>query len=271
MSRAPIRLVAAKPQALVAVASGKGGVGKTWLSITLAQAFAFSGERALLVDGDLGLANVDVQLGIDPTTDIASVVAGRIQLADAAQGVQGGAGALGGFDVIAGRSGSGALADLPSEIAGRIAVGALALSAHYDRIVLDLGAGVHANILRMAAMSPRQIIVVTDEPTSLTDAYAFIKLLRQLKRESEPWIVVNLADSKNDGAKTYQALAQACESFLKFKPELLGVIPRDPRVRDAIRAQMPLMSRSPQSTAAEAVSRIAQEIQRETVAPQASR
>jgi flagellar biosynthesis protein FlhG len=92
-----------------------------------------------------------------------------------------------------------------------------------------------------------------------------------LKRESEPWIVVNLADSKNDGAKTYQALAQACESFLKFKPELLGVIPRDPRVRDAIRAQMPLMSRSPQSTAAEAVSRIAQEIQRETVAPQASR
>lgn len=262
MSPAPLRLAPAKPQALLAVASGKGGVGKTWFSITLAQAFAFSGERALLIDGDLGLANVDVQLGIDPKTDIAAFVAGRIELGAATQSVQGGAGAMGGFDVIAGRSGSGALADLPSDVAGRIAIAALSLAARYDRIVLDLGAGVHSNILRMAAMSPRQVIVVTDEPTSLTDAYAFIKLVRQIKREAEPCIVVNLAENRGEGAKTYQALAQACDAFLKFKPALLGVIPRDPRVRDAIRMQMPLLSRAPQSAAAEAVSRIAQEIQR---------
>ncbi|MEO0700309.1 MAG: AAA family ATPase, partial [Pseudomonadota bacterium] len=100
-----------EPASIIAVGSGKGGVGKTFMSITLASAMAQAGRRTLLVDGDLGLANVDVQLGIAPETDLAAVIAGWVELEDAVTPVDGGS-ANGGFDVLPGRSGSGALAEL---------------------------------------------------------------------------------------------------------------------------------------------------------------
>ncbi|MEL7452375.1 MAG: AAA family ATPase, partial [Pseudomonadota bacterium] len=138
-----------QPASIVAVASGKGGVGKTFMSITLASAFAKAGKRTLLVDGDLGLANIDVQLGIAPETDLAAVIAGWVELDDAVTRVDGGA-AEGGFDVLPGRSGSGALAELPQEEVARLAAGLSALALQYDQVVLDLGAGIEANCMRLA-------------------------------------------------------------------------------------------------------------------------
>ena len=125
-----------------AIASGKGGVGKTWLSTMLSIAFGRAGQRALLVDCDLGLANVDVQLGVRPTADVHSVVRGFLELESAVTPVMGGPGRNGGFDLIAGHSGSGALGAVKLEEVGRICTSLNKLTPHYDRVILDLAAGI---------------------------------------------------------------------------------------------------------------------------------
>lgn len=229
---------------MVAIASGKGGVGKTWLAITLAQAFARRRARTLLFDGDLGLANVDIQLGLMPDNDLSGVVAGRLRLAEAAQSC------AGGFDVIAGKSGSGSLAALDRTQFDDMRSDLARLAQRYDRVVLDLGAGVDHAVRSLAQTAGQLLVVTTDEPTALTDAYAFIKLTAAQGRISDLRIVVNMAQSARDGERTYAKLLKACEGFLRISPVLAGVIRRDERVRDAIRHQTPLLTRHPNSDAA---------------------
>lgn len=240
---------------LIAVASGKGGVGKTWLSITLSHALARLGKRTLLFDGDLGLANVDIQLGLMARTDLGQVVAGRTSLKNAVHSYR-----EGGFDVLAGSSGSGALAALPPTRILRLRDDLAALAAGYDQVVMDLSAGVDRTVQALAGPARLCLLVINDEPTSLTDAYAFIKLAHQAKADGNIRIVVNLAESASRGKKTYETLAKVCTNFLKMTPPLAGVIRRDNRVRDAIRAQAPLLTRSPASEAAADVEAIARQI-----------
>lgn len=230
-----------QPAPIIAVASGKGGVGKTFTSITLAGCLAMLGKRTLLVDGDLGLANVDVQLGIAPETDLAAVIAGWVELDDAVTLVDGGAG-QGGFDVLPGRSGSGALAELPPEEVARLAAGVSALALQYDVVVVDLGAGIESNCMRLARAADKALMVITDEPTSMTDAYAFIKVLRGYAPNVDPVVAINQAETRASGQRTYEAIARACETFLGFRPHLGGTIMRDDKVRDAIRRQTTLIS-----------------------------
>lgn len=252
---APARRVA--PASIISVASGKGGVGKTFMAITLASAFAQAGKRTLLVDGDLGLANVDVQLGIAPETDLAAVIAGWVELNDAVTPVDGGA-AAGGFDVLPGRSGSGALAELPPEEVARLAAGLSALALQYDQVIVDLGAGIEANCMRLARASDKALMVITDEPTSMTDAYAFIKVLRGYAPNVEPVIAINQATDRAAGEQTYQSIAMACERFLGFRPALAGVVLADPGVREAIRSQRTLISTDPGAQAVRDVIAVAQ-------------
>ena len=250
------------PATVLAVASGKGGVGKTWLSTTLSSCFAREGKRTLLIDGDLGCANVDVQLGIAPETDLAAVVAGWVDLDDAVTQVGGGAGSESGFDVLPGRSGSGALAELPKEDAAQLAAGLTTLAMQYDVVVLDLGAGIDANVMRLARAADRALIVANDEPTSMTDAYAFIKVLRGYAPSVAPSIAVNMADNRVAGRRTYDALARASQTFLGFRPPLAGIILRDAKVRDAIRMQKTLLSIHPEAQAAQDAQMIAETILR---------
>jgi len=238
------------PASVIAVASGKGGVGKTWLSTTLAACFAKMGRRTLLVDGDLGLANVDVQLGIAPETDLAAVIAGWVELEDAVCKVNGGAGSEIGFDVLPGRSGSGALAGLPAEEASRLAASLTALALQYDTVLVDLGAGIEDNVMRLARACDRCVVVANDEPTSMTDAYAFIKVLRGYAPSVQPWIAINMADTRVAGRRTYEALARASQTFLGFRPPLAGIVLRDLKVREAIRQQKTIVSIDPQAQAA---------------------
>jgi len=141
--------VKAKPQAsvhalgrnIVTVASGKGGVGKTWFAISLAQALTKAGKRVLLFDGDLGLANIDVQLGVMPDQDLATVVSGKITLFEAVTKVE-----STGFDLIGGRSGSGALARLNQTALEDLQRNLIGVGQHYDLVVLDLGAGVDTGV-----------------------------------------------------------------------------------------------------------------------------
>jgi flagellar biosynthesis protein FlhG len=230
---------------IMAVASGKGGVGKTWFAITLAHAFARQGRRVLLFDADLGLANVDIQLGLMPAHDLAGVIAGRATLADAALHH-----ADGGFDIVAGSSGSGALSTLDPAALERTLAALGEAAAGYDVILLDLGAGLDRAVRRIAAWAATLLVLVTEEPTSLTDAYAVLKLHTADRHEGDARVVVNQAATRQAGERTYATLQRACATFLGREPRLAGVIRRDDRVRDAIRRQTLLLSRHPSCAAA---------------------
>jgi len=251
---APIlaRAGAPRDRNILAVASGKGGVGKTWFAITLTHALARRGQRALLFDGDLGLANVDIQLGLMPKYDLGSVIAGKLTLNQATMRYE-----TGGFDVVAGRSGSGSLANIPLSRL-QILTEDLRLTADgYDKTVLDLGAGVEKSIRSLAKCAGTILVVTTDEPTALTDAYAFIKISAAEAAGVDIRIVVNAANSTREGERTYNTLLKACQGFLKISPPLAGVIRRDTRVREAIRNQTPILTRHPNAEAAIDVEAIA--------------
>jgi len=235
--------------ALLAIASGKGGVGKTVVAIGLARALARRGERVLLVDADLGMANIDVQLGVNPSGDIGAVVAGRQTLEESICGVLGGAGKPGGFDVISGRSGSGALAGLETSAVNRLAAGLAAAAMAYDRTLIDLAAGADNSNIRLAASADDVLIVINDEPTSLTDAYAFVKTLRLRDEGAAPFVVVNNAPDAVSANRAYDTFKRTCDSFLGIKPILAGVIRRDPQVPVAVRSQVPVSVRFPTSKA----------------------
>jgi len=240
---------------LLAVASGKGGVGKTWFSITLAHALTLAGRKALLFDGDLGLANVDVQLGMMPQRDLGTVLAGQTTLAEAATRYP-----AGGFDIIAGRSGSGSLAQIaPSKLAALRNDLAL-LSNGYDFVIMDMGAGIERTVRSFATHARACIVVTTDEPTAITDAYAFIKVTAMERPNADLRIVVNMAQSVREGERTYGILLKACREFLKIEPELGGIIRRDQHVREAIRKQSSLLTRYPNTEAAMDIQAVAQRL-----------
>lgn len=244
---------------VIAIASGKGGVGKTFLSVSLAQALGRRKERVLLFDGDLGLANVDVQLGITTKSDLATVIASERPLSDAITPFADGAG-NGGFDILAGRSGSGALANLPRHELELLIKSLKLLSPSYDRTIIDLGAGIDLAVLSMAAASDLALVVMTDEPTSLTDAYALVKLMVKNGAPARISVAVNMAASSAEGRKSWGALVNATRSFLGLEPPLAGVIRRDPRVKESIRRQLPFVTRHPSSPAAEDFERLADAI-----------
>lgn len=250
LARPPSHLPSA-PQ-LLAIASGKGGVGKTWLAITLSHALARAGRRVLLFDGDLGLANVDVQLGLSAERDISGVLSGAYGLDEAATDYP-----EGGFRIVAGRSGTGSLAAVPSDRLRGLASQLLKVAPSYDRVLLDLGAGIERTVRQIAGLAGTCLVVTNDEPTALTDAYAFIKLAVLQNRAADVRVVVNLAGSRGEGERTYNTLRKACETFLKATPPLAGVIRRDPKVKDSIRAQTPLLLRYPNSLAASDVEALA--------------
>jgi flagellar biosynthesis protein FlhG len=236
---------------IIAIASGKGGVGKTWFAITLAHALARQGARVLLFDGDLGLANVDVQLGIMPDRDVGEVVSGRMPLEEAVLRHDGG------FDILPGRSGSGSLASLDPALLERVLAALRQATGRYDAVIADLGAGLDRAQRRMASFSDVLLVVATDEPTSLTDAYAVLKLHASDSGGADARIVVNQAGTITAGERTFAALRRACSAFLGRSPPLAGVIRRDERVREAIRRQSLLLTRHPSTHAAADVEAIA--------------
>jgi flagellar biosynthesis protein FlhG len=257
---------AISPPRLVAIASGKGGVGKTWFAITLAHALARSGRRVLLFDGDLGLANVDIQLGLTPSRDLGSVVAGRASIAEAALRHP-----EGGFDILAGRSGSGTLSTLDPAVLEQVLAALRQEATRRDIVLLDLGAGLDRATRRMAAAADRLLVMATEEPTSLTDAYAVLKLYAADRAAGDARIVVNQASSRPAGERTHATLQRACVTFLGHAPPLAGVVRRDDRVRDAIRRQTLLLIRHPASAAASDVEAVARTLRADHPAPPAGR
>jgi len=243
---------------VTAIGSGKGGTGKTLVTLALAQAFAHEGERVLVCDADLGLSNSTVHLGLEHGGDLAGVLSGKRQLKDAVVTVSGEA--RGAFDLPAAPAGSGALANTLSSTIERL-IAVLRGARGYDRILLDLSAGVDDTVLHFSAKADETLLVMTPDPAALTDAYAFTKLLLR-RGAAQPSFVVNMALSDQEAARTADALVNAARAFLDTTPEYLGGIPRDPRAQDAIRRQGNLLTLYPQSHAAEAISAVARKLHR---------
>ncbi|MFC7048660.1 MinD/ParA family protein [Emcibacter nanhaiensis] len=245
---------------LITIASGKGGVGKTWLSSTIAHTLARKGKHVLLFDGDLGLANIDIQLGLTPDKDLSMVFSGRITLDQAVTSYADPSNSKVTFDVISGQSGSGALASIKQEALQTLGQEILKLKQSYDYTLLDLGAGVETSVTAFSSISGHIVVVVTGDPTSLTDAYAFIKITRMRNPDSRISIVVNMVKDRHAGKRVYEALKKACENFLKFTPDYLGAVRQDDHVVSAIRHQQPLLSRHPECPAGDDVTEIVKKL-----------
>ncbi|HBN49012.1 flagellar biosynthesis protein FlhG [Thalassospira sp. MBR-102] len=245
----------AKGRNVLAIASGKGGVGKTWFAITLTHSLVREGKKALLFDGDLGLANIDIQLGLMPKHDLGGVISGRIGLRDAVTPFPDG-----GFDIIAGRSGSGSLANLPVTRLQALSDDLIQTGKSYDKVLIDLGAGVDQGVRQMTSLANTVIVITNGDPTSLTDAYAFIKVTHMARPKTDIRVVVNMAKDRKEGEAIYNKLLKACEGFLKISPPLLGVVRADPRVSECIRSQTPLLMRHPNCDAAHDMEAITQKL-----------
>ncbi|NJR20545.1 MAG: MinD/ParA family protein [Hyphomonadaceae bacterium] len=250
MSASIVAFPTKKPMGrITAIASGKGGVGKTFISVSIARALAERGDRILLVDGDLGLANVDIQLGVQPDLNLAHVMNGQATLAEAVVRIAGGAANPGGFDLLPGSHGVAAIANLSPRDVQRIAAGIQALSFSYDRVLIDLAAGIGHGVLKLAAEADEVLLVALDEPSSLTDAYAFAKLLRGRQRKARIGVVANRVKNRAEAARVQAALARACSTYLGFEPGNSGFVHEDASVKSALRAQALLSRHAPDARA----------------------
>jgi flagellar biosynthesis protein FlhG len=204
---------------LYTIASGKGGVGKTSLTLNLAAACAHSGKRVLVVDGDTGLANADVQLNLRPEYDLTHALTLQKPLLEIITKTPYG------FDLIAGRAGHPGLAGLPLPTLTKWLNELRGLSAHYDIILLDAAAGISPPTLLMCAQSTATLLITTPDPSSLTDAYALLKLLWQQHTSANAQLIVNQATVR-EAAMVHKRLGTAATEFLKLPPlPMLGHIP----------------------------------------------
>jgi flagellar biosynthesis protein FlhG len=244
-----------KSHKIIMVASGKGGVGKTWFSVSIAHALAQEGKKVLLFDGDLGLANIDIQLGLMPDKDLSTVIAGQATLDQVVAHFK-----PAGIDIIAGRSGCSALSSISPERLAYLHQSIKMLALAYDIVIMDLGAGIGGTVRTLSRIANECLVIITEEPTSLTDAYAFIKLTRKTMPDMPLKLVVNQAESIEAGQNIYEIIRRSCENFLSFSPPAAGIIRRDPLVRDAIRHQSPFLTRHVNANAAEDVRKVMREI-----------
>jgi len=228
---------AARAPKVIAVASGKGGVGKTFVSVHLAAHAARQGQRTLLLDADLGLANVDVMLGLSPIGTIADVLHGGAELSDIILPVSEG------FDVLPGGSGLSELTQLDAQAQIRLLDELQSIGSHYDLAIVDTGAGIGDNVLYFVSSAQAALVVLTPDPTSLTDAYALIKVLSKQRDVRRFMVLVNQAE-EFDAQLTFRRLLSVSDRYLDVYLDYVGHLPPSPEVQKHIRLQRLLQGRS---------------------------
>ena len=228
----------------IAVISGKGGVGKTNITLNLGYALYRAKQRVLMMDCDLGLANLDVLLGITPKASIEQVFAGGIDLADIAVDLE-----PEGFSLLPAASGLDVF-NSPSPLQASVLERINTYTATYDYCLLDVGAGITEAVQAFASKAMMRIVVITPEPTSITDAYALIKVLSSQHGVKDFYILVNQTESPGEEKSSYGRLAAACDKFLGITLASLGSIRSDATFLEAVRRQIPLLKLSPSTPAA---------------------
>lgn len=241
-----------RPVQVIAVSGGKGGVGKSNISVNLSIALAELRRRVVLLDADLGLANVDVLLGIRATHTLADVLAGTHSLSDVL--VTGPAG----VKIVPASSGVQRMAELSSAEHVGLINAFNELSDQVDILVIDTAAGISDTVVSFVRAANEVIIVVCDEPSSITDSYALIKLLNKEYGMQRFRVVANMTRTQQEGINMFNKLNMVCERFLDVTLQFVGQIPFDENVRKAVQKQKALLEFAPSSKAAVAIRALAQ-------------
>jgi len=252
---------------VLAVTSGKGGVGKTFVSANLAAALAKLGLRVLVLDADLGLANLDVVLNLYPKITLHDVFTGKAKLEEAIIR------APGGFSVLLAGSGMVEYSRLTPEVRDDFLRIMNGLTPHYDVVLLDTGAGISDVVLFAVSLASEVIVVATPEPTSLTDAYATIKVLVGQQKRQTIRMVINQTARLGDGRAITVQLQQVLDRFVATDPARpvklvhMGDIPADLSVRQAVMRRQLLMQTTPSCPAAMAISQLALKLESSVISP----
>ena len=240
-------------QHIMAVTSGKGGVGKTFVSANLAAALARAGRRVLVLDADLGLANLDVVLNLYPKITLHDVFTGKSTLADAVLP------APGGFSVLLAGSGMIEYSRLTPEVRDQLHDVIVRVRPRFDRVILDTGAGISDVVLYTVSLADEVVIVATPEPTSLTDAYATIKVLATNQARRPIHLLVNQSHRAGEAGAIRKQLQLVVDRFVNpgldspLALDLIGDIPLDTTVREAVVRRELLLAVYPGSSAARAI------------------
>ena len=246
------RITEPRPVRVIAVSSGKGGVGKTNVSVNLGVAMAEEGQRVMLLDADLGLANVDVMLGLHPEYDLSHVIQGSRTLEEVI--VTGPSG----LQIVPASSGTKAMAELgPMEHAGVIRAFS-ELSHDLDVLIIDTAAGIADSVVSFSRAAQEVIVVVCDEPASITDAYALIKLLSREYGIQRFRVLANMAQSAQEGRELFAKISRVTERYLDVTLDFIGMIPFDDYLRKAVKRQKAVVEAYPRSRAAMAFKTLAQ-------------
>lgn len=243
-----------KPVKVIAVTAGKGGVGKTNVAVNLSIALAQKNKKVMLLDADLGLGNVDIMLGLNNKYNLSHVIQGLCSLNDIIlHGPNG-------IRVIPAASGAEFMAELtPKDHAG-IIDSFNELTDDLDYMIIDTAAGISDTVLSFTRSSQELIVVSGDEPTSLADTYALIKVMSKRFGWTHFHILANMVRKLRDGRTLFNKLFKLSEQFLDVKLEYLGAIPFDEHVYQALKKQKPVILEFPESTAAHAMKEVAETV-----------
>lgn len=239
------------PVQVIAVTGGKGGVGKTSVAVNLSAALVSAGRRVMLLDGDLGLANVDVFLGLSPRHTMAHVLSGERTLEEiiieSPQGVQ----------IVPGASGVAELANLSAAGHLNLVRAFSALSSQIDTLIVDTSAGISHSVVQFTQAAQHALVVVCDEPASMTDAYALAKVMSRNHGMRTFRILANMVRTPGEGELLFRKLERVTSRFLDVTLDYVGEIPDDPYLRRSIREQRPVVTAFPASPSSRAFKKLA--------------
>jgi len=246
---------------VVAISSGKGGVGKSNIAVNLAIRLSKMGRRVILLDADLGTANIDVLCNLAPTGDLAHVVAGRQTLAQTI--IE----APGGFQLVPGASGLSQMAALSDFERMRLIQQVRQLEEDYDLVLVDTGAGINPNVLSFALAADQLLVVTTPEPTAVTDAYAVIKTICRQQPDTDVRVLVNMVKDTEEGRSVFKRIDAVCRQFLNLSTLYAGHVVSDVRVSIAVRRRRPFILDSPNCEASDCICQLAHRMDRHAIEP----
>lgn len=242
------------PVQVIAVTGGKGGVGKSNISVNLSLALAAMRRRVVLMDADLGLANIDILLGIRAEKTIADVLSGECDLKDIL--ITG----PGGIRIVPAASGVQHMTELNAQQHGAMIQAFSDLSDQLDVLVIDTAAGISDTVVSFVRAAQEVIVVVCDEPSSITDAYALIKLLNKEYGLVRFRVVANMVGNPKEGHNLFIKLSGVCDRFLDVTMQYVGAVPFDENVRKAVQKQRAVIDMFPQTKASQAYRQLANKV-----------
>ena len=253
-----------KPVKVIAVTGGKGGVGKSNVSVNLSIALSQLGHRVMLLDADLGLANVDIMLGLKTKYNLANVLDGECELKDiVVQGPHG-------LQIVPASSGTKSMAELSSIQHAGIIQAFSDIGHDIDYLIIDTAAGITDMVLNFVQAAQDVLAVVCDEPTSITDVYALMKVLNKEHNIVRFHVLANMVKTSQEGRELFATLSSVCNRFLDVTLNYLGSVPFDDNVRKAVKKQKPLVDAFPRSPASIAIKSLSKKVQQWPVPRDAS-